>query len=149
MIILLYLSKFMDIWIYLPTNTIINTYMEFIQWMLKIIKLMKNWVDNIGTFVFSNFGARHVASQRFFPRKSTFVCFFGPYCHFSWFFWGKKDAQRNLASNDVYESPWSPVIDHLVQFWIMSVQNNPRLSWSLGLNAWMTSYSIVYQIRYN
>ena len=57
--------------------------------------------------------------------------FFGSYCDFSWFFWVQKDAQRNLATNDVHESPWSPVIDHLVQFWIMSVQNNPRLSWSL------------------
>ena len=85
----------------------------------------------MGTFVISNFGMRHVASQRFVSRKSSFLCFFEPYCNFSYFFWNKKDAQHNLAKIGPYESPWTPEFDNLVQFWIMSVQNKPRLSWSL------------------
>ena len=96
-------------------------------------------MDFVGGIIFSNFGARHVASQRFFSRKSTFLCFFGPYGHFSWFFWVQKDAQRNLAHNDVYKSPWSPEFDHLVKFWIMSVQNNPCLSWSLHM--WLPPFA--------
>ena len=82
-------------------------------------------------FCFFQLWCEACSFSKIFSRKSTLLCFFEPYCHFSWFFRNKKDAQRNLATNDVYKSPWSPVIDHLVQFWIMSVQNNPRLSWSL------------------
>ena len=63
-------------------------------------------MDFIGGFVFSDFGVRHVASQRFVFHENQHVCVFvGPDCHVSSFFRIKKDAQRDLATNGPYESP--------------------------------------------
>ena len=84
-------------------------------------------MDYMGTSVFSNFGSMHVASQRYVFTKNNIFVFFWPYNHFSSFFRIKKDAQRNLATNGPYESPWTPIFDHLVQFWIMSVPKQPPL----------------------
>ena len=82
-------------------------------------------MDYIGTFGFSNFGVRHVASQRFvFTNINMFVFFL---TRLSFILLNKKDAQRNLAPNGPYESPWTPIFDHLVQFWIMSVPKQPPL----------------------
>ena len=85
-------------------------------------------MDFIGTFYFSNFGVRHVASQRFFFTKINIFVFFWTILSFFLIFSNKKDAQRNLATNGRMRAREVPYIDHLVQFWIMSVQNNPRLS---------------------
>ena len=67
-------------------------------------------------------------SKIFFDENQHFCVFLDhPYCDFSWFFRIKKDAQRNLAPNGPYESPWTPIFNHLVQFWIMSVPKQPPL----------------------
>ena len=65
--------------------------------------------------------------SKIFSRKTTCVCFFGAYNHLSPFFQIQKDAQSNLATNGPYESPRTPIFDHLVQFWIMSVPKQPPL----------------------
>ena len=68
-----------------------------------------------------------VASQRFFSRKTIFLCFFRPYCHFSIFFRIEKDAHWNFAKIGQNFSPWTPIWDHFVYFWIMSVPEQPPL----------------------
>ena len=76
---------------------------------------MVKFLYYIGTF-FLNFGVRHVASQRFFLRKTICLCFFRPNCHFSVFFRIKKDAHWNLAKTGPKISPWTLIFDHFVQF---------------------------------
>ena len=59
-----------------------------------------------------------------FSRKSTRLCFCGPYYHFSDLCRIKKNAQGNLAIDVPLESPWIPTFDDVVQFGIRLVQNN-------------------------
>ena len=77
--------------------------------------------------IFYTFGMRHLASQRFVSRKTTFLCFFQPYYHFSAFFRIKKDAPWNSASIGPSLSPWTPIFDHFVPFLIISVPKQPGL----------------------
>ena len=63
----------------------------------------------------------------FFSRKTTFLCFFLPYCHFSTFFRIKKDTHLNFAEFGHLFSPWTPIFDHFVHFLMMSVPKQPGL----------------------
>ena len=84
-------------------------------------------MDSIGTIIFFQLWCEACSFSKMFSRKTTFLCFFGPSTHFSSFVWNKKEAQWNLAKIGPNESPWTPIIDHLVQFWIMSVPKQPPL----------------------
>ena len=61
-----------------------------------------------------------------FHEKQHF-CVFWTILSFCFIFFYKKDAQWNLAKIDPNESPWTPIFDHLVRFWIMSVPKQPPL----------------------
>ena len=84
-------------------------------------------MDYIGTFFFQLWCEACSFSKICFHENTTCLCCFGPYYHFSCIFRIKKDAQGNFAINGPYESPWIPTFDDLVQFQIMSVQNNPHV----------------------
>ena len=85
-------------------------------------------MDFIGTIVFFHFWDEAFCFSKIcFQKKQHFLCFFGPYYHFSAFFWVKKDAPWNSASIGPNESPWTPIFDHFVQFLIISVPKQPGL----------------------
>ena len=79
------------------------------------------------TFHFLQIWDEAFCFPKFFTKKQTFLYFFGPYYHYSSFFWIKNDAPWNSASIGPNESPWTPVFDHFVQFLIMSVPKQPGL----------------------
>ena len=76
--------------------------------------------------IFKNLGWGMRLLKDFFTNNNMFV-FFVPYYDFSAFLWIKKDAPWNSASIGPNESPWTPIFDHFVQFWIMSVPKQPGL----------------------
>ena len=67
-----------------------------------------------------------VASQRFFEKLHVCV-FVSPDDNFSTFFRIGKDAHWNFAKICQNFSPWTPIWDHFVHFWIMSVPKQPTL----------------------
>ena len=77
--------------------------------------------------IFYNLGWGMRLLKDFVSRKTTCLCFFGPYYHFSAFFRIKKDAPWHFAKIGPSFSPWTPIFDHFVQFLIMSVPKQPPL----------------------
>ena len=62
-----------------------------------------------------------------FFHENQHFCVFSTILSFFSIFWIKKDAPWNSASIGPNESPWTPIFDHFVQFWIMSVPKQPGL----------------------
>ena len=65
-------------------------------------------------------------SKVFFHEKQHF-CVCRPYYHFSTFFRIEKDTHWFFAKICLIFSPWTPIWDHFVYSWMMSVQKQPTL----------------------
>ena len=65
-------------------------------------------------------------------QKTHKCCFSYNFVIVQLFFGIKKEAPWNLAKISPNESPWTPIFDHLVQFWITSVPKQPPLKLKSG-----------------
>jgi hypothetical protein len=83
-----------------------------------------------------------VASQRFFFTKNYIFEFYQQYGKFSTFFQIKNDAHWNFVKICQIFSPWTPIWDHFVHFWMMSVPKQPPLKWSLHLRFLAVSHRV-------
>ena len=100
-----------------------NRIRYYYEW-LNLIKI-NGTISKISFF--TNLGWGILLLKDVFQKKTTCLGFFGPYYHFPAFFWNKKNAPWNSASIGPIESPWTPIFDHFVQLWIISVPNQPPL----------------------
>ena len=93
-------------------------------------------------FFFPNFGMARVAPKRLFCfTKNCIFAFVSTTIQCFHFYRIKKDMHWNFATICRIFSPWTPIWNHFVHFWMIPYQNNPRLSWSL-------QFALSYNKRY-